>query len=79
MCVFLEVLTLYNFIFQIYISNYFVFYLKLKRVFKFQIKLKFNFEFEIKHICTGNILALPPAKIRQNVPHPLRTLLVQNL
>ena len=54
---FLEVLTLYNFIFQIYISNYFVFHLKLKRVFNFQIKLKFNFEFEIKHFCTGNILA----------------------
>ena len=45
-CVFLEVLTSHNFIFQIYVSNYFVFYLKLKRVLKFQIKLKFNFEFE---------------------------------
>ena len=55
MCVFLEVLTFYNLIFQIYISNYFVFYFKLKQVFKFQIKLKFNFEFKIKHFCAGNI------------------------
>ena len=59
MCAFfLEELTLYNFIFQINISNYFVYYLKLRRIFKFQIKLKFNFEFEIKHVCIGNILAI---------------------